>query len=747
MVLAAVREDRMPGGRNSGAVYNLYKVKYKKHKKNNQTSSNGQNGQQQQNASNANNENLMLNNGLNGHHNNLLSLDPNTLSSINNGFNSIMELNTNNKLLMSAAANANLLSGGHHSIHHSLLNGSNTNSSSISNSMTLSNLKQSHLFNSSKNQLNAAQQQANRKKKKDESNAELIGNLLAGKDLSNLLNGNATKLMNNSATNKSPNSKDDLDEDRECLSSTSSSGELISENNDIHMVDHADADQNSNSINKMSLISNNTSTTNTIVEAAASTTACTTLPFSHLQHRLQQHLKEQSVSLLHRQNGGSNTESDESDQMNELKSELNEPLLYNRLLGRNTGKDEASSNASPFKYGKLSSHPNEDMDNNSPPTMGILKSALTAPFRNGLNPNSNASPASKLTNGKLSYGKLKSSNFNGKSSTTGEQQLSDYDLNTLCKSTNGTKSNYDLLLAAVNVAQQQNSFQQTSKQNALSSGQLDSAGSGQMSADSPINNEDEDEEILSAEQSPRNGRQSFGLLNLSRLPQLSELEVRQMVKKLIEVDDYKECGSLLQAAVFGNGAERTDEPEKDSDRLSSKDKKLKSKKFLIKKKKSASLNDEDDHLADQSEQDESECSDESKEENDILKSSNKRLLNLLSSTKDDETGDEQKKKKSVEDLLKVEQQSQEDDDELSNDENKSVVNGEKRSNKDKLTTSSNDNQPCKVNKKLSLNEKLCTIGDSIVVRLVQWTKRLPFYNELPTQSVTSVSSSFSFTFS
>ncbi|CAH0747596.1 unnamed protein product [Diatraea saccharalis] len=32
MVLQAVREDRMPGGRNSGAVYNLYKVKYKKKK-------------------------------------------------------------------------------------------------------------------------------------------------------------------------------------------------------------------------------------------------------------------------------------------------------------------------------------------------------------------------------------------------------------------------------------------------------------------------------------------------------------------------------------------------------------------------------------------------------------------------------------------------------------------------------------------------------------------------------------------
>lgn len=50
MVLQAVREDRMPGGRNSGAVYNLYKVKYKKHKKNQSASqkspqgNNGKNG-------------------------------------------------------------------------------------------------------------------------------------------------------------------------------------------------------------------------------------------------------------------------------------------------------------------------------------------------------------------------------------------------------------------------------------------------------------------------------------------------------------------------------------------------------------------------------------------------------------------------------------------------------------------------------------------------------------------------------
>ncbi|EZA59806.1 Hormone receptor [Ooceraea biroi] len=40
MVLQAVREDRMPGGRNSGAVYNLYKVKYKKHKKSNKAGGN-----------------------------------------------------------------------------------------------------------------------------------------------------------------------------------------------------------------------------------------------------------------------------------------------------------------------------------------------------------------------------------------------------------------------------------------------------------------------------------------------------------------------------------------------------------------------------------------------------------------------------------------------------------------------------------------------------------------------------------
>jgi len=53
MVLAAVREDRMPGGRNSGAVYNLYKVKYRKHKK----PANGTSPQTQHQNNNHNNNN------------------------------------------------------------------------------------------------------------------------------------------------------------------------------------------------------------------------------------------------------------------------------------------------------------------------------------------------------------------------------------------------------------------------------------------------------------------------------------------------------------------------------------------------------------------------------------------------------------------------------------------------------------------------------------------------------------------
>lgn len=37
-----------------------------------------------------------------------------------------------------------------------------------------------------------------------------------------------------------------------------------------------------------------------------------------------------------------------------------------------------------------------------------------------------------------------------------------------------------------------------------------------------------------------------------------------------------------------------------------------------------------------------------------------------------------------------------------------------------------------------LSDKLCEMGDSIVYRLVQWTKRLPFYAELPVEVHTRV---------
>lgn len=42
--------------------------------------------------------------------------------------------------------------------------------------------------------------------------------------------------------------------------------------------------------------------------------------------------------------------------------------------------------------------------------------------------------------------------------------------------------------------------------------------------------------------------------------------------------------------------------------------------------------------------------------------------------------------------------------------------------------------------KAELSDKLCQIGDNIVYKLVQWTKRLPFYLELPVTVHTQVNS-------
>jgi hypothetical protein len=81
MVLAAVREDRMPGGRNSGAVYNLYKVKYKKHKKNNAGSAGSGVVHSGPNASNSNSSLLSNNSGAS---NSMLSPQSGSMSSSNN---------------------------------------------------------------------------------------------------------------------------------------------------------------------------------------------------------------------------------------------------------------------------------------------------------------------------------------------------------------------------------------------------------------------------------------------------------------------------------------------------------------------------------------------------------------------------------------------------------------------------------------------------------------------------------------
>jgi nuclear receptor subfamily 6 group A len=37
-----------------------------------------------------------------------------------------------------------------------------------------------------------------------------------------------------------------------------------------------------------------------------------------------------------------------------------------------------------------------------------------------------------------------------------------------------------------------------------------------------------------------------------------------------------------------------------------------------------------------------------------------------------------------------------------------------------------------------LSDKLCRIGDRIVYKLVQWTRRLPFYDEIPVEIHTSL---------
>ena len=71
--LSAVREDRMPGGRNSGAVYNMYKVKYKKHKRGN--SQTGKNSNSASGAGSSNSASGAMGRGGSGNDSNLSAQD------------------------------------------------------------------------------------------------------------------------------------------------------------------------------------------------------------------------------------------------------------------------------------------------------------------------------------------------------------------------------------------------------------------------------------------------------------------------------------------------------------------------------------------------------------------------------------------------------------------------------------------------------------------------------------------------
>ena len=90
MVLAAVREDRMPGGRNSGAVYNLYKVKYRKHKKNNQQQQQQMQQQQQQQPVHK------LSNGMAGHGQTPAGLVVKVLDKVHNGKTPVLAMEQHN---------------------------------------------------------------------------------------------------------------------------------------------------------------------------------------------------------------------------------------------------------------------------------------------------------------------------------------------------------------------------------------------------------------------------------------------------------------------------------------------------------------------------------------------------------------------------------------------------------------------------------------------------------------------------
>ena len=165
-------------------------------------------------------------------------------------------------------------------------------------------------------------------------------------------------------------------------------------------------------------------------------------------------------------------------------------------------------------------------------------------------------------------------------------------------------------------------------------------------------------------------------------------EISEFIRQLIQVDDYTNCGRFLRS--------------KTNQALNEMKKPNENRKLIQYVQK--------------------DCTTESnlEEENnkDVSKATNKGPVNT----------------RIIEDLNELIQDNENTELNNSNNNNNNSnneLNDEDDEDKDELFS-------IIVDKKLSLNEKLCSIGDSIVFRLVQWTKRLPFYSKLPVYSITMV---------
>lgn len=84
--------------------------------------------------------------------------------------------------------------------------------------------------------------------------------------------------------------------------------------------------------------------------------------------------------------------------------------------------------------------------------------------------------------------------------------------------------------------------------------------------------------------------------------------------------------------------------------------------------------------------------------------------------------------------LLSEESNRHDSGEIGNDENE-LNSGNQQQQHHPVQQHVSANKPTE---RMNLNEKLCSIGDSIVYKLVQWTKKLPFYDKLPVHSITTV---------